>query len=127
MESVTLAKQLWALGDEVRLRLLALLPYSPEVEEVFNVSRLAEKLGLAQPTVSHHLRVLRQAGVVQHRKVCRDVIYWIDRTAIEELLSAQAKLLLEAAPQPSAAATSGSSVLTTPGHSEAAPPTVSAR
>lgn len=76
-----LAQQLWALGDVVRLRLLSLLPQSADCEEGINVSRLAEKLELSQPTVSHHLRVLRQAGIIESTKQCRDVYYYV---AIEE-------------------------------------------
>jgi ArsR family transcriptional regulator len=73
-----LAKQLWAVGDPVRLRILRLLPREAECEQGNNVSMLAAELKLAQPTVSHHLRVLRQAGLVSYRKMCRDVYYWID-------------------------------------------------
>jgi len=73
-----LARQLWAIGDVVRLRLLSLLPTNADCDSGNNVSRLAEELGLSQPTVSHHLRVLRQAGLVLNRKMCRDVYYWVD-------------------------------------------------
>ncbi len=73
-----LAKQLWALGDPVRLKILRMLPLTADCEYNNNVSKMAEKLGLSQPTVSHHLRVLRQAGLVDNKKMCRDVFYWID-------------------------------------------------
>lgn len=84
----SLAKQLWAIGDATRLRLLRLLPRREECEAENNVSALAEKLGLAQPTVSHHLRILRQAGIVANRKMCRDVYYWIEPEGTETLLRA---------------------------------------
>ncbi len=74
-----LAKQLWAIGDIARLRILRLLPHSPNCEHENNVSQLADKLGMPQPTISHHLKVLRQAGVISNKKMCRDVFYWIDR------------------------------------------------
>src|SRR5471030_1068429 len=48
-----LAKQLWAVGDPVRLRILQLLPQTAECEHGNNVSTLAKRLGLSQPTVSH--------------------------------------------------------------------------
>lgn len=73
-----LARQLWALGDEVRLRILERLPTTPDCESRTNVSGLAEDMGLSQPTISHHLRVLRQAGLVTHEKACRDCFYWVD-------------------------------------------------
>ncbi len=86
-----LAKQLWALGDLARLRLLAMLPSSPDCSSGNNVSQLAEKLGVTQPTVSHHLRVLRQAGFVDYNKMCRDCFYWRN----EEAISATARKLCE--------------------------------
>lgn len=73
-----LAKRLWAVGDPVRLRILRLLPQTADCQYGNNVSNLAKRLELSQPTVSHHLRVLRQAGFVSYRKMCRDVFYWID-------------------------------------------------
>ncbi len=73
-----LAKQLWALGDPVRLKILRMLPLTADCDYNNNVSQIAEKLGLSQPTISHHLRVLRQAGLVANKKMCRDVFYWIN-------------------------------------------------
>ncbi len=84
----TLARQLWALGDHVRLRILERLPGTPDCETRTNVSGLAEDLGLSQPTISHHLRVLRQAGLVSHEKMCRDCYYWIDRESAAQMLQA---------------------------------------
>ncbi len=76
-----LAKQLWAIGDIARLKILRVLPHSPNCEHGNNVSQLAEMLGMPQPTISHHLKVLRQAGMVTNKKMCRDVFYWIDRNS----------------------------------------------
>lgn len=72
------AVSLWAVGDAVRLKILSILPFSEDCESRSNVSEISERLGIPQPTVSHHLRVLRQAGVVKVSKKCRDCIYWID-------------------------------------------------
>lgn len=77
----TLAKQLWAIGDPVRLKILQLLPTEPTCEEICNVSKIAERIGLSQPATSHHLRILRQAGIIKNQKMCRDMIYWIDLDA----------------------------------------------
>jgi len=73
-----LARCLWTIGDVTRLRILRLLPGSPECEAGKNVSQLAEELGLTQSTVSNHLARLRTLGIVRHMKRCRDVYYWID-------------------------------------------------
>ena len=42
---------------------------------------------MTQPTVSHHLRVLRQAGLVDNKKMCRDVFYWVDPEQAEIVLT----------------------------------------
>ena len=76
-----LAKQLWALGDPVRLRIIQILPVEPTCHNACNVSTIAERIGLSQPAASHHLRILRQAGIVVCEKKCRDMIYWIDLEA----------------------------------------------
>ena len=80
-----LAIKLWAIGDIRRIEILRLLPRSSNCEHGNNVSQLAEKLGMPQPTVSHHLRVLRQAGLVVNKKMCRDVFYWIEMGCAEEV------------------------------------------
>lgn len=77
----TLAKQLWAIGDPTRLAILRILPTEPTCEKVCNVSKIAERIGLSQPAASHHLRILRQAGIITNRKMCRDMIYWVDLEA----------------------------------------------
>lgn len=79
-----LARELWALGDPVRLRLIRLLPRMADCSSRTNVTQLAEALELSQPTVSHHLRVLRQLGLVQGTKMCRDVYYWLDADAVRD-------------------------------------------
>lgn len=91
-EQEKLASQLWAIGDPMRLRLLHLLPESPNCEHGNNVSRLAEVLDISQPSVSHHLRILRQTGLVSHRKMCRDVFYWKNGAALLQVSHAVAAL-----------------------------------
>lgn len=76
-----LLEQFKALADPVRLRICRTLPESCECDRVYNVSELAAEIGLSQPTVSHHLAVLKKAGLVRCRKMCRDVYYWLDRDA----------------------------------------------
>ena len=57
-----LARLLKAVADPARLQLLALLKSSPEGSAC--VCDLTGPLGLSQPTVSHHLKVLKEAGLV---------------------------------------------------------------
>lgn len=72
-----------ALGDEHRQRILLLF----ERGERLNVGQIAEVATLARSTVSHHLKVLHDAGVLASEKVGKEVYFWIDRAALEATLS----------------------------------------
>lgn len=61
-----LANVLKALADPTRLRLLSLVQSAPRSEAC--VCELTEPLGISQPTVSHHLRILSEAGLLQREK-----------------------------------------------------------
>ena len=89
----TLAKQLWAIGDPVRLRILELLPTESSSDAAFNVSTIADRIGLSQPATSHHLRILRQAGLVTHKKMCRDMFYWIQVDIANDVIGKLNELL----------------------------------
>lgn len=67
-----LARSFAALGDPVRLQLLSLLATSGE--GAVCVCDLVEPVGRSQPTVSHHLRILREAGLVTVEK--RGTNHW---------------------------------------------------
>ena len=58
-----LAAALRAIADPSRLRLLSLIQAQPDHEAC--VCHLTEPLGLAQPTVSHHLKVLHESGLLE--------------------------------------------------------------
>ena len=59
-----LASAFAALSDPVRLRLLSLIAAEGEI----CACDLVEPVGKSQPTVSHHLRVLHEAGLVERDK-----------------------------------------------------------
>lgn len=61
-EALQLAGRLKALADPARLRLVSILLASPEQEAC--TCDLTQPLGLSQPTVSHHLKKLSEAGLV---------------------------------------------------------------
>jgi len=64
------AERLRAVADETRIRLLRTLCKGEKC-----VSEMAELLGLEQPTVSHHLGILRRAGLVEARRDGPRVVY----------------------------------------------------
>ena len=75
-----LSSALRALGDPTRLQVLLLLS-----EGECCVCELVDALGLSQPLLSHHLRVLREQGFVSDRKSGRWSYYRLTREAFEEL------------------------------------------
>lgn len=81
-----LAAQFAALSDPVRLRLLSLLATSSE--GAVCACDLVEPLQRSQPTVSHHLKVLAQAGLVTNERRGRNVWYSVVPSALESLRTA---------------------------------------
>jgi ArsR family transcriptional regulator len=65
-DALALAATLKALADPARLRLLSIIAAHEGGEAC--VCDLTEPLGLSQPTVSHHLKVLTDAGLVTRDK-----------------------------------------------------------
>lgn len=61
-----LAAVLKVLAEPARLRLLSLIQAQPDGEAC--VCHLTSPLGLSQPTVSHHLKVLLEAGLVEREQ-----------------------------------------------------------
>jgi ArsR family transcriptional regulator, arsenate/arsenite/antimonite-responsive transcriptional repressor len=80
------ARALAALGDPVRLRIVSMLAAAPEGRACG--CELESPLGLAQATVSHHLRILREAGLITGRKEGRWVHYQVVPGRLHELREA---------------------------------------
>ena len=70
-----LAKGFKALGDPARLRLLSLIAARAGGEVC--VCDLTDAFTLTGPTISHHLRVLREAGLVECERRGTWVYYWV--------------------------------------------------
>ena len=87
-EASELAKAFHALADPVRLQLLSLIA-GRDAGEVCACA-LVEPVGKSQPTVSHHLKVLYDAGLVDREKRGIWVWYWIVPERVESLRAALA-------------------------------------
>lgn len=72
-----LADRLWVLGDPQRLNLVRTL-----LKIDLCVGALARRLGLSEPALSQHLKLLREAGMVQGEKRGYWTHYRIDREAL---------------------------------------------
>jgi ArsR family transcriptional regulator len=80
-----LARVFKALSDPVRLRLLSLIASSGGGEAC--VCDLTGTFDVSQPTISHHLRVLREAGLVDCERRGTWVYYWVLPGALTQLSS----------------------------------------
>lgn len=78
-EAVGQARLLKALADPTRLRILSLLGRHEGEVCVFEI---VESFTLEQPTISHHLRILRDAGLVDCRKKGLWAYYYVRREAL---------------------------------------------
>ncbi|WP_369636752.1 ArsR/SmtB family transcription factor [Nocardia sp. JMUB6875] len=81
--ATALASTFKALGDPVRLRLLSLIAAAGG-EEVC-VCELTPAFDLSQPTISHHLKVLREAGLLSSERRGTWVYYRIIPEALQRL------------------------------------------
>src|SRR3954471_18200833 len=80
--AVRMAAVAKALGDPVRLQLVDVLRrHAGKV----CVCELVPLFDLSQPTVSHHLKVLRDAGIVGSERDGLWAYYYVNRDALEEL------------------------------------------
>ncbi|HEY2741621.1 MAG TPA: metalloregulator ArsR/SmtB family transcription factor [Gaiellaceae bacterium] len=82
-EAASLATALKTIADPARLRLLSLIQAQPDGEAC--VCHLTEPLGLSQPTVSHHLKVLHDAGLVGRERRGSWVFYRVHPEALAAL------------------------------------------
>jgi len=80
----TISRAFTALGDEHRQRIL--LTFEPG--ERLNVGQIVEVSTLSRSAVSHHLKLLREAGVLESEKVGKEVYYWVNKPFLDESLSA---------------------------------------
>ena len=74
-QAETAAVMFKALGDPVRLRLLSMI--ASRTEGGVCVCELTPAFELSQPTISHHLKLLRQAGLVDCERRGTWVYYWV--------------------------------------------------
>lgn len=77
-----MSKVFTALGDEHRQRILLLFDRG----ERLNVGQIAEVSTLTRSTVSHHLKILREAEVLASEKIGKEVWFWLNRPFLEEVL-----------------------------------------
>jgi len=68
-----------ALSDETRQKILEMLQ-----QREMCVSDIVESFNISQPTVSHHLNILKNVGLVESRKEGKLVFYSINQENVDE-------------------------------------------
>jgi len=68
-----------AIGDKTRHKILVLL-----LEHEMNVGEINDCIDVSQPTISHHLTILRRAGLVSSRRAGKFVYYRTNQAEIVE-------------------------------------------
>jgi len=81
-----------ALGDPHRQRILLMF----EPGERLNVGQIVAASTLSRTAVAHHLRVLRDAGVLRCEKIGKEVWYWRDPDTVRKALTAVLDYLRDA-------------------------------
>jgi ArsR family transcriptional regulator, arsenate/arsenite/antimonite-responsive transcriptional repressor len=94
-EAAELAPLFKAIADPVRLRLLSLIASHPGGETC--VCDLTGAFDLTPPTISHHLKVLREAGLIDSERRGTWVYYWVNPGMLARMSELLAPQVLPAA------------------------------
>lgn len=89
-----LVKVFKLLADETRLKILMILMREGEL----HVSALCERLGQSQPAVSHHLALLRVAGMITSRRDGKHNFYSVEKSRFHKIVAELFKGMTEQAP-----------------------------
>lgn len=80
-EAVDAASVFAHLSDSTRVRILTMLT----VKELC-VCEMADMLNMSQPAVSHHLRILRECGIVKYKKQGKKASYYLNASGKGEVI-----------------------------------------
>ncbi len=82
-------QRIWkALSDPTRRKILELLR-----DKDMSAGEIAEKFDTRWPTISHHLEVLKNAGLVSARRDGQKIIYSLNLTVFDEIVAYIAKFM----------------------------------
>jgi len=98
-QAAELAAMFKALSDPVRLRLLSLVASHPGGQAC--VCEISQTFDVSQPTISHHLKMLRSTGLLDCERRGTWVYYWVIPSALQQLssvLRVDARVATECAP-----------------------------
>lgn len=70
-----------AISDERRRKILSILG-----RDDANAGEIARKFKISQPTVSNHLKILKEAGLIKERKVKQNRIYSLNKPKLQKVI-----------------------------------------
>ncbi|PKG23240.1 DUF2087 domain-containing protein [Niallia nealsonii] len=76
------------IGDPTRIKIIALL-----ANKSWNGQALAGKLGLSAPTITHHLKKLREINVVYERRDKNTIYFYLNKSIMKQQLEALSNLM----------------------------------
>lgn len=82
MDSNEITKVFKALGDSNRITIVRML-----MEKELNASEILTKLNITQPTLSHHMKLLTDSGIILSRRDGNATIYSIHKNSVSQLLN----------------------------------------
>jgi len=82
LDSKSYSKYFKAFGDPTRLKILSIL-----TDGEMTVNQITGKIGLSQPTISRHLGILREAGVVIDRRDGQQIFYKLHKKEVSDCCS----------------------------------------
>jgi len=71
-----------AIGDERRRKILTILGKGSS-----NAGDIARKFNISQPTISNHLKILREAGLIKEKKVAQSRIYSLNHDRLKKVIA----------------------------------------
>ncbi len=80
MDEYDLVKIFKALADKTRQDILELLG-----EEEMNVSDICSEFNTSQPTISHHLNILKNCDLVDYRKDGKNIYYYVRQEVVNDV------------------------------------------
>lgn len=84
-----------ALGDETRLKIVEMLS-----EQEMCVCEIIARLNMSQPAVSHHLKILRQAGVVKDSRDGKWIYYSLDVDVFKDVFKGENTKIIQSYAEP---------------------------
>ena len=70
-----------AISDEKRRKILSILG-----KQDANAGEIARRFKISQPTVSNHLKILKEAGLIKERKVKQNRIYSLNKPKLDKVI-----------------------------------------